>query len=110
MVAIVVAVVAAALVVVVAVFVAVVVAVVVIVDVAWLETVAGNEQKAKWKSKYNDRTTLVSTILKAPWDLCGSLTVTESKKLFVLSGPMLIQVYRLPPLPPTPPEFDVRML
>ena len=99
-----VAVVAAALVVVVAVFVAVVVAVVVIVDVAWLETVAGNEQKAKWKSKYNDRTTLVSTILKAPWDLCGSLTVTESKKLFVLSGPMLIQVYRLPPLPPTPPD------
>ena len=66
MVAIVVAVAAAALVVVVAVFVAVVVAVVVIVDVAWLETVAGNEQKAKWKSKYNDRTTLVSTILKAP--------------------------------------------
>ena len=54
-----VAVVAAALVVVVAVFVAVVVAVVVIVDVAWLETVAGIEQKAKWKSKYNDRTTLV---------------------------------------------------
>ena len=42
-----VAVVAAALVVVVAVFVAVVVAVVAIVDVAWLETVAGNQQKAK---------------------------------------------------------------
>ena len=44
-----VAVVAAALVVVVAVFVAVVVAVVVTVDVAWLEMVAGNEQKAKKK-------------------------------------------------------------
>ena len=42
-----VAVVAAALVVVVAVFVAVVVAVVVTVDVAWLEMVAGNEQKFK---------------------------------------------------------------
>ena len=60
MVAIVVAVVAAALVVVVAVFVAVVVAVVVIVDVTRLEMIAVNEQnKSKWKTKNNDRTTLV---------------------------------------------------
>ena len=46
-----VAVVAAALVVVVV----VVVAIVVIVDVAWLEMFAGNEQKAKWKTKNNEQ-------------------------------------------------------
>ena len=46
-----VAVVAAALVVVVAVFVAVVVAVDVAVDVAWLEMVAGDEQKSKMKNE-----------------------------------------------------------
>ena len=46
-----VAVVAAPLVVVVAVFVTVVVAVVVIVDVAWLDIVAGNEEKPHEKRK-----------------------------------------------------------
>ena len=61
-----VAVVAAALVVVVAVFVAVVVAVVVIVDVAWLEMVAGiMNRKPNEKKTNRDRTTIVSTILKA---------------------------------------------
>ena len=65
------------------------------------------EKNKKRKNINNDRTTIVYRKKKTKESRTHHPKQNSSN---VLSASLLYQVYRLPPLPSTPPEFDVRML